>query len=131
MVKLRPLRPSDYNFILSSWLRSYRNSRFGKGFTNDVYYRSQTDVILGLLSTATTLVACLPDDEERIVGYIVSQMEPMGEHFWVHYCYVRHTYRRFGIARQLAKAATGHESDNLRVTHWMPVCRKLGWERVR
>jgi GNAT superfamily N-acetyltransferase len=129
MVTLRNLRPDDYNFVLSSWLKSYRNSRFGKGFTNEVYYRSQTDAILGLLSTARVVVACDPTDERHVFGYAVGQESPDGAQFWLHYCYVKKFYRRLGIARQLVRNLSGRPRQ-VRVTHWMPVCRKLGWERV-
>jgi ribosomal protein S18 acetylase RimI-like enzyme len=121
------LQGSDFGFILNSWLKSYRNSKFAKGLKNETYYRNQGELIMGLLATAVTVVACADDDEDQILGYIVGQEPVDGPGYQVHYVYIKHLYRRLGFASALTKHLAGDRA--IYVTHWRPVCKKLGWRR--
>lgn len=130
MIALRPFEPADFNFIISSWLRSYRNSPFAKGLSNEKYYNQQPAVCMQLMNASTVLIACSPDEPKHILGYIVAQRAPNGaEGVWVHYCYVKELYRRMGVATEL-RDGLGMPGPTS-VTHWRSVCRHLGWHRVQ
>jgi hypothetical protein len=130
MVKLRPFQESDFNFILNSWLLSFRNSPFAKNLTNEKYYSAQQPICIHLMNASTILVACSPEEPKQIFGYIVAQPAPNAvEGAWVHYCYVKNLYRRMGIATSL-RAGLNIPGPTA-VTHWRPVCRHLGWLRVQ
>lgn len=92
---------SDHNFILSSWLKSFHGSKFAGSLAADVYWTAYGETIRRLLADPDikVTVACTTDDADQILGYIVhadSARAPV-----VHYLYVKQTFRRLGIARQL------------------------------
>jgi len=127
--QFRSIKPSDFNFILNSWLRSYRNSKFTKHLSNEKYYQSQSELIIHLLGNSTVLVAASIDDPDRIYGYALGNMAPDATGYWLQYAYVKHLYRRLGIATQLVSQLAPRMP--IFVTHWRPVCAKMGWKRVQ
>lgn len=116
-VRLRTRAPGDDAFIYSSWLKSYRQSPAAKEFSNDVYYSGQSRLIARLMKEATILLACSQDDEDQVYGYIC-----FGPGL-LHYLYVKHAYRGYGIARLLTERVT---TGPLEYTHLVPAfCAKL------
>lgn len=95
----RAVRPSDESLVYSSWLKSYRDSPVMAGVPNTVYYKMVHELIERTLATATVLVACNQEDPEVIYGYIV--YEPGT----IHWTYVKHPFRSFGIGKALENAA--------------------------
>jgi hypothetical protein len=55
-------------------------------------------------------VACLPDNEDVILGYIVFQPNVL------HYMFVKEAFRKFGIARFLYKESFG-DNETITYTH--------------
>lgn len=104
----------DLNFVLNSWLKSNRNEH--QHVTNEVYYTFYKKIIAELLSKADTVIACDPADHNSIWGYIV--YEPST----VHYIYVKHALRRFGIANSLMSLMP--EFNVLQSTHSSVHARK-------
>jgi hypothetical protein len=71
------------------------------------------EVIKTIIKDADTsiIVACDPNDESTIFGYIVGQR--IGAALIIHWTYVKHTFRNFGIGRNLEaaiKSSVPHES---------------------
>ena len=102
-IHLRPYDPSDHNFILNSWLKSYRNSDFGKKIPNDVYYKSHAILIASILATATTVVACDPEAHHVVYGYLCYSPNNEGPDYF-HYIYCKNSFRKLGIAKALVTA---------------------------
>lgn len=108
-IRIRPAAESDVAFIFSSWLKSYRSSRFAQGITNTVFFGEHHKVIEELLKTSTVLIACNKNDSTDIYGYICAEI--ISNVFVVHYMYIKHTYRLFGLAKVMM-AQFGHSKDN-------------------
>lgn len=105
-VLIRPATLEDRSFIIDSWLRSYRNSEFGRRIPDDVWYAAWGHggfVEAAVSVPGSVLVACLPSDPSFVYGFRACgygyQPDPaMGV---LHYVYVKKDFRRAGIARQL------------------------------
>ncbi len=96
-VKLREAESGDRNFILNSWLKSYRNSDMAKKISNDVYYHFHAKLIEEYLSQSTVVMAVNPLNPIQIFGYAVVDREDNT----IHYVYTKHTYRKLGVAKKL------------------------------
>lgn len=108
-IRVRNYEPDiDKNFILNSWLKSYRNSPATRNMENGTYYFEQGRLIEEMLDKCSVLVACNTDDSTQIYGYLVSQ-EIKGT-FIIHYVYTKLDFRNLGIAKMLIKAR-GHKLD--------------------
>ena len=124
----RPGQHGDAHFLLSTWLKSYRNSAFAQRISNDVYFRGhqeQIATILGIEGTAVTVV-CAKDDEDQILGYVVyNTLVPI-----LHYAYVKYPFRNVGLGSLLIKMVGAlHPGQALNCTHlakqWDSVSRKF------
>ena len=100
---IRPGRASDFNFIMNSYLKSYRNSPEASFMLNDIYFPEHSQRMQRLLKTSQVLTACAADDPDQILGYIVTGKA----HYWavVHYLYIKYPFRQMGVAKALVAAA--------------------------
>lgn len=115
-VVLRGPLPSDFPFVLSSWLRSYRKARAVSQVSGLVYFQGQEERIRRIASRANVAVACNPEDPSTILGYVVFEPAPSGG--VVHYVYVKELVRRCGLASRLMAEVPGpfrshtHETES-------------------
>lgn len=97
---VRDAKPGDLPFILSTWLKGLRFgcSLFGE-IPPKIYFDQYQKIISGLLQhpSIETKVACLPDDEDVILGYSV-QSKDGTKISWV---FVKSAWRGMGIAKAL------------------------------
>ena len=93
--KTRQATRNDLNFILSTWLKSARNSGLNSLTPTDLYYSTQEPKLKDILSHCSTLVVCDVEDEDTIFGWIAYESN------LVHYIYVKHSFRGLGLAREL------------------------------
>lgn len=114
---VRPARRTDAHFIASSWLKSYRDSPATAAVPSQTFYYWHHRVIEVVLARAAVLVACDPDDPDTIVGWACAEAMPGA--LVLHYVYVKHAFRRFGIARALVRALQAAEpgTDQIFATH--------------
>lgn len=92
----RPMRESDLPLIINSWLLScHRPFSHGQDF-----FDCHTPVVRHLLSTARVLVACDPNSEDTIQGWICFDQRPDGVAV-VHFVYTKFVFQRNGIATTL------------------------------
>lgn len=98
-IRIRPATEGDVSLLFSSWLKSYRSSLFAKQISNTVYYAEQHKVIEGLLKTSTVLIICEDTDPTNIYGWICAEL--IDGIFVLHYVYVKHPYRKLGLAKFL------------------------------
>jgi len=94
---------SDEPFVVSSWLKSYRNSHSTRYISNDDYYATLHPLVEGLARGAATLLAVNPQDPEQIYGWVCH--EHIGSVPVLHYLYVKEIFRRGKIATQLLTQA--------------------------
>jgi hypothetical protein len=104
-VVIRPFQPAeDTNFILSSWLRSYRlSSQFAHRITDAIFYHYHQLIVQRILTRSKILIACLPDDPSVIIGYLV--YEQYAEQPLIQYAYVKKPFRNEGVLTSLIEAA--------------------------
>lgn len=94
-VVLRPMVPGDRNCVLDSWLRSHHRRWFGSHLSDRAYSRGQRNLVEALLARCAVLVAAFDEDPDTILGWSCTST------CVVHYVWVRHEFRRRGIASQL------------------------------
>ena len=104
-IRLRIANPEDVNFIFSSWLRNYRASEMTRPMSNEVFYAEQHRLIEALILKSKVVIACNNNDPSQMYGWICAG-ETDGI-FTLHYIYVKHAFRRMGIAKMLIEAC-GH-----------------------
>ncbi len=110
MITFREPSKADYNFIASSWLKSFR--KFEPKVDSDVYYKHHNRLIDSIMARSKVIIACNENDNEQVFGYIVYEESPISI---VHYTYVKEAYRKMGIAKALSRAA--HITDVFVFTH--------------
>ena len=108
-VRVRTATEEDANFILNSWLKSFRNSFFAKSINSTVYFTEHHKVLRKLLKRSTTLIACNPEDANQIYGYLV--LEKVDGILCIHFTYTKQVFRKLGVQRQLL-ALVNHDFDN-------------------
>lgn len=103
MWQLRPPAAEDVSFVFSSWLRSYRDAPAMANLTNTVYYKEMHRCIERVIQSDTCRVAVCcsaePGDENVIFGYAIG--EALGSELVLHWNYVKHPFRGFGIGKAL------------------------------
>lgn len=109
---LRPATQDDVNFVLNSWLKSFKESSWFN-ISGKPYWRGHRLLILKLMRTKELTIACMKDDTNAIVGW--SCTEPGV----IHYVYVKRPFRRFGVAKTLLAwaYAPGEYNKSISYTH--------------
>lgn len=123
----RQIRQNDIPFVRSSWLRSYHKFLIGKtgprGVSPPVYNLEHPQLIMRLLERSVTCMACNPEDDDHIFGYICWEMLDRPT---IHYLLLKHEYQHCSMARGLLKtmiAVTGNVP--MWASHWTPLLNKL------
>lgn len=100
-LKIREMIPDDRNFILATWLRSYRQSPFTKHIPNIIFFDAHQRLIEQFWAkpSSSTLIASLDEDPMVILGYLA--LDPSA----IHFCFVKETLQSNGVARALLKHA--------------------------
>lgn len=129
--KLRPANTEDLAFIFSTWLKGYRyNSPAVMHIPTDTFYRQHHAVVAALLQRSTVIVACLPEDENVIIGFAVVEATTPA---CIHWVYVKSAWRRMGAATALL----AHLDVNACVhSHWTeallePPPTRRNWTHVK
>lgn len=112
MIEFREMRSSDIPFLCSSYLKSYRNSNDTKNIRSTIYYKFQKTEFLKLLNRSSVIIAIEPGVDYHIIGYIIYDLELNA----LHYVYVKHALRNFGVAKKLVTQSQ-LDLNSLSVTH--------------
>jgi GNAT superfamily N-acetyltransferase len=94
---------TDLPFVVRSWAESSHNGPVGRLHRKGVWHRQQAELATRLVATQLCLVAHHEDDREQLYGWLC--FAEGSSDAVVHYVYVKRQFRRFGIARQLLRAA--------------------------
>ena len=115
----RPMTETDRNYVLSTWLRSYAETYearlFFDGPTRGQFFDVYQPVVKGLLDRGTVTVACLPENEDVVVGWICTEGET------VLYLVVKPKFRGVGVA---GKLLAGMEALPLSYSNITPPAKK-------
>lgn len=95
--KIRDPKGDDLAFVLNSWLKSARSVGPAKLMTNETYYGGFRDECVRKLDDGYVLVACNPEDEDQIYGWIAASNGV------IHYLYVKLPFRNYGIGKALVR----------------------------
>jgi len=116
MIDLRPLGVGEENFVINSWLRSLRaHSAHYAAVPAEIYYEAHAQSIKNCIAENHCLVATPHGEPDIIIGYMV--WEDRGPKYVVlHYCYVKNSFRRIGLAKILVKMVA--EGRTCYVTHY-------------
>lgn len=128
-IKIRVADERDLNFVLSSWLKSFKaNGLLSKRIKNTVYYQFHHALVKRLLQTAKVLVAADQVDDSVIYGWVahdsVSLSENATEASILHYTYVKSAFRDMGIAKMLWEKAGLYRNPTF-FTHFTFACDNL------
>lgn len=114
-VKVRPMGDADFNFIINSWLKTYKYSGPAvKRMLDRVYFETYEPIVKTLIRRSDVYVACLRDDPEIIVGYLA--IERTKNHDVIHFCLVKDLWQKMGVATYLIEAADPRPDTYF--THW-------------
>lgn len=115
--KLRTPQAKDVSFIYNSWLKSYRDSPAVLGLTNTTYFKEVHDIIERVFQSPTcrVAVACDPAHEDVIFGYAVAEVT--GNQGVLHWVYVKHPFRNFGVGKALEAAVLTGATETVYTCH--------------
>lgn len=98
--RIRPAVDADVALVTNAWVQEFRHAPAARFIRNADYYADQRTLIYRLLRASETLVACAPDDENHLFGFVT-----FGPGMLVHWVYVKDSYRRIGLGDALLEAA--------------------------
>lgn len=116
-IKEREFCQEDFNFIVNSWLVSYRQSEEFKKVSNKNYYEAQSKIILAIIQNPDTKIKilCNEKDEEQIFCYLVYNDKKN----LIHFVYTKYNFRRFGLAKKLIESVFEKEKwDEVEATFY-------------
>lgn len=122
-VSLRLANAQDVGFIFSSWLKSYKSSKFCEGIPSEVYYAEHHKIIENLLKNYNVLVACNQEDTTQLYGFMCAGNT--GNIFTIHYTYVKYTFRKMGIGKVLLEGFNHNPEYASIYTHNTRICKSL------
>lgn len=125
---IRPHEAADLPFIFDSWVKSYwdginrepwpqtvrgydMTGVIGQRLNRDLFYTpGQRHLAAACIAAAPCYVAHVRDNPDQLMGFAC------GGSGWLHYVYVKTSFRRLGVARSLIQAALGDAQD-IKVSH--------------
>lgn len=123
MIAQRPAEEADWQFVISTWSRSYKGSRSAGLISSDdwadVMHRQIRRALA--LPGVRALVAFDAIDPSFLYGWIAGDASAQ----LVHYVYVKEAFRRAGVARGLFMALGVDPSSGFSFTCWTPACARL------
>jgi hypothetical protein len=109
---MRPATEADLPLVIHAWVAEMRHSGFSRGVPDHVYFQGHRRLVLGILASASTLVAVDPVDAEHVYGCAVYEHDPRR----LHWLYVKSVYRLLGVARSLFSEALGPPVSSTKLT---------------
>jgi len=113
-------RSTDFNFILNSWLKSYKDSDACRNIDSKVYYKQYAIIIQSLLESQNTTIIADSTNPSIIYGYI-NYLNP--NH--INFVYIKFALRRNQLAKQLLQAINTDLTDTITITHYSYILDSL------
>lgn len=116
-MSIRPPKPNDWNYILDSWKRSFRETL--PWVPGEIFYPHMTQTIdlIRADKSSRFRIGCDPEDEDFIFGWSC-----LGRSNLIHYCFVRHAFRRAHVAKRLTGLSPSAPAS---ITHWTRAAEKI------
>lgn len=115
-IRIRAMIPSDFNYIINSWLKNYKYSGLMVSRMRDKeYYPAYGPIIERLMKRCDVYVACLREDEDVVIGYLA--IERKSECDIIHYILIKELWQKMGVGRYLLQAADPKPNCCF-ITHW-------------
>lgn len=122
-ISFRPATSDDYGYILSTWTQNYHKVQPTNFIPNSIYFPHQTEVINKLLNRCGAVIACIDDEPDQIVGYLVAE-QFNDANIILHWGNVKSVFRRMGVMKELLKQFN-HQDKNIICTHYFDLFKKL------
>lgn len=106
-LKFRQANAEDLKIVRHSWFESYRRGGKAPSVRFDCYDQGQNYIIKQCLAKSSVLIAYPVEVPDEVCGYSVRQNDLL------HYVYVKHAYRRLGIATQLAEGSKVYTHETI------------------
>lgn len=117
-LQIRYAGKDDVAFITNSWLKSYRESHSVDSIPNRVYYWYHHKILEQLLARSAVVVLCNEEDPDQILAWACVE-KLVDKVLVIHYLYVKHAFRKQGLARRLMGFLFDKEKPSaMFVTHW-------------
>jgi len=114
-------KTTDEDFVFSSWLSSWRNSKWAGVIPNHLFADVTRVAVNQLLGRgAKVLMATNPDDPQQLLGYVC--FEPGV----IHYCFTKDVVRGLGVATALLLASGTDRAKPFVVSFLTSDARHLG-----
>lgn len=127
-VRIRRATKRDIPFITNSWLRSLRNAPQVQGIPNNTYYYQHHKLLEQLIPRSVVLVICNENDEDQILGWCCAEVVDTA--LVVHYVYIKHPFRKLGLATRLVKLLEESEQPPaIMHTHMTEIGRRIVKEK--
>lgn len=129
----RQATAEDLEYVVTSWLRSYKKTRDFGMLDYRVFRRIYEPVIRSALSRAIVGIASLPDLPTAVIGWIAFEPGVL------HYVYTKGRFRHMGVARWMVENIKSHKlvyshrapiaAEKLLGPHWQfdPMARFEEW----
>lgn len=98
-LSIREANEGDEGLIYNSWLKTVEESSMAFGIGKNLYFKEQAKIIKSLINQHMVIVACDPEDETHVYGFLCFSY--VNDQFIFHFLFVKLAYRQFGIARAL------------------------------
>ena len=98
MILIRDYKPEDYNFIITTWVKSQYSDGPGAKEHYKIFHKGIVDHFQSNLDKEELkiYIAHTKDDEDFILGYAV-----FGTDYTLHYCFTKGAFKKMGIAKTL------------------------------
>lgn len=119
-VLIREKNNDDHNFIMSSWLKSYKTeSYFAKRIRTSIFYKYHHTACETILKRDNTrvIIGCDPKNPAVIWGYMVLEPHPDTEKWIIHYAYTKAAFRKLGVQHSILEAVRVNPNESI-ATHW-------------
>lgn len=122
-IAIRPATSDDYGYILKTWSVDFHKNYPTTHIPNSIYFPHQAQIINAIINQHGATVACIDDEPNTIVGYLVSQ--PVNDtNVIVHWAQTKGIFRRMGVLTTLLKNLEV-QNKNIICTHAFPLFKDL------
>jgi len=121
-ISIRPVAPTDYGYILQTYTKSLHQTHPLNFIPNQIFFPFYTEIINKLLTSSTTLVACIDDDPDQIVGYMIGHHHNTS--VVIHWATTKGIFRRLGVMKALLNEMNP-TSKNVICSHYFDLFKKI------
>lgn len=102
--------PTDYNYILRTWIMTWRNEDQNRVIPNTVFYKQANSLFRTILEKFGAIIVCSPEYPDLILGFAISAYMDNGDWvlFWIH---IKSLYAQLGIGEQLYRFIKGNRKS--------------------